>query len=78
MYSKMAERRKSGVWEHFVIDTVNVTSATCLHCQENISRGGKRVNNSNLHKCLASNQAGEMCIVHVSKYKVLVSAVYTV
>ena len=46
-----------------MINTVDITSATCLHYQESISRGGKRVNNSNLHKRLASSQAGEMCIV---------------
>ena len=38
MYSTMAERREvSG--RHFVTDTVDVTSATCLHSQESISRG---------------------------------------
>ena len=46
-----------------MIDTVDVTSATCLHCQESISRGGKRVNNTNLHKHLDSSHTGEMYIV---------------
>ena len=71
VYSKMAERRKSSVWKHFVIDTVDITSATFLHCQESISmQRRKTVNISNLHKRSASSQAGEMCIAR--KYKVSV------
>ena len=63
MYSTMAGRKKSGAWKHFVINTVNVNCAACLHCQESISRRGKQINNSNLHKRLASSHAGKMCIV---------------
>ena len=50
------------MWKHFVVNTVDITKANFLHCQESLSRGGKTTKTfgtSNLRKHLARSHAAE-------------------
>ena len=51
----MARPKKSYIWDHFTVSGLDESKATCVHCQQSVSRGGKTCkayNTSNLRKHL--------------------------
>ena len=51
----MARPKKSYIWDHFTVSGLDESKATCVHCQQSVSRGGKTskaYNTSNLRKHL--------------------------
>ena len=62
VYTVMS-RKRSAIWDYFVINPSNKTTALCITCDKTISRGGKGSKNSN-----TTNMRSHLCQAHHEKF----------